>query len=98
MEFEELKSRYPVKLGEGGMESPDTYVVVLDQDKAYRMTAATFYVWYLCDGSKSCEEILDAISKETKIEPSELEKPLAEIFTALSEAGLIRFEDSPMSE
>lgn len=98
MKFEELKSKYPLRLGEGGMESPESYVVVLDEDKAFRMTAAAFYVWYLCDGSRTCGEILDTISSETNIEPSELEEPLAEIFTALSEAGLIKFGETPIRE
>ncbi|MCD6428458.1 MAG: PqqD family protein, partial [Desulfurococcales archaeon] len=73
------------------------YIVALDENRAYMLTAAAYYVWSLCDGSKTLEELIKYMSKElsenteTPMKEEELIEPVTLIINQLSEVGLLKF-------
>ena len=94
--YERIKDKKPQRLGFSlGMEG-ENYIVALDESKAYMLTAAAYYVWSLCDGSKTLKELIKYMSEElsenteTPMKEEELIEPVTLIVNQLSEAGLLK--------
>ena len=94
--YEKIKDKKPQRLGFSiGMEG-ENYIVALDENRAFMLTAAAFYVWSLCDGSLTLEELIKHMSKElsenveTPMSEEELIEPVTLIINQLSEAGLLK--------
>lgn len=95
--YEEIKAKKPVKKGISvGMEG-ENYIVALDENIAYTLTAGAFYVWSVCNGEKTVEELVNKLSEELSVDEEtamsvdELKEPVTVIIGQLLEAGLITF-------
>ncbi len=79
----------PLKQGEHvGMEG-ENYVVALGEDEAYALNPAAYYIWTLCDGNRTVNDIINKVADDLKLEASEVESPVEAIIEALSEAKLV---------
>ncbi len=79
----------PLKQGEYvGMEG-ENYVVALNENEAYALNTAAYYIWTLCDGNRTVGEIINKVASDLKLEVAEVESPVEAIIEALSEAKLI---------
>ena len=94
--YEKIKDKKPQRLGFSiGMEG-ENYIVALDENRAYILTAAAYYVWSLCDGSRTLSELIKYMSKElsenteTPMKEEELIEPVTLIVNQLSEVGLLK--------
>ncbi len=94
--YEKIKDKKPQRLGFSiGMEG-ENYIVALDENRAYMLTAAAYYVWSLCDGSRTLSELIKYMSKElsenteTPMKEEELIEPVTLIVNQLSEVGLLK--------
>ncbi len=96
--YEEIKNKKPLKQGmELGVEN-DNYLVGISEDRIYSLSLSAFYVWQLCDGSKSVEDLIGRVIEDLKTSPQELkESELKDILTLilgqLQEAELIKFRE-----
>ncbi|MEM2021985.1 MAG: PqqD family protein [Zestosphaera sp.] len=96
--YEEIKNKKPLKQGmELGVEN-DNYLVGISEDRIYSLSLSAFYVWQLCDGSKSVEDLIGRVIEDLKtssqeLKESELKDILTLILGQLQEAELIRFRE-----
>ncbi len=97
--YEDIKDLRPKRLGASiGMDG-ENFIVALDENKAYSLTAGAYYVWSICDGSKTVGELVETLSEELSSNPEtamsvdELKEPITVIITQLQEAGLIALHD-----
>ncbi|MEM0037688.1 MAG: PqqD family protein [Zestosphaera sp.] len=94
--YEEIKNKHPLKQGvELGVEG-DNYIVGINEEKVYSLSLSAFYVWQLCDGSKSVNDLVNHVLEDLKSSPQEitedeLKEVLVLILSQLSDAELIKF-------
>jgi hypothetical protein len=82
----------PVKQGKSvGMEGED-YIVALNDKDAYLLNPAAYYIWSLCDGNRSVEDIIAKVSEELMLSKEDVETPVIDILKALSENNLVVVE------
>ena len=97
--FDEIKHKKPKRLGASiGMEG-ENFIVALDEEKVYSLTAGAYYVWSICDGQRTLEELVKNLSEELSTNPEtamteeELKEPITVIITQLENAGLLVLQD-----
>lgn len=96
--YEEIKNKHPLKQGvELGVEG-DNYIIGLSEEKVYSLSLSAFYVWQLCDGSKSVNDLVGHVLEDLKSSPQdiseeELKEILVLILGQLHEAELIKFSE-----
>lgn len=83
----------PIRQGEHvGMEG-ENYVIALSEEEAYALNPAAYYIWTLCDGVRTVDEIISKVASDLKLEVAEVESPVEAILEALSQAKLIVFKE-----
>jgi len=89
--YEEIKSKFPKKMGEVIAKSEDNenFIIKVSDDKIYEVVPVAYYIWEMCDGSHTVEQIVDEISKEAGIPPEQLRETIALIISELEKASLI---------
>lgn len=91
MTYEEIKSKKPQRLGTELGTDGQNYIIALDEEKAYSLSVAAYYVWALCDGNQTVEELVGRISQELNTSEDEIRDPVVTILEKLTEVGLIKF-------
>lgn len=92
MNYEELKVKKPLRKGQELGEQDQYIVIANEKEEVYGLTPAIFYIWQMCDGNKTVEDIVEHVSKEAEIEASKLQEPIATIITQLYEAELVSLD------
>ncbi|MCY0849159.1 PqqD family protein [Sulfuracidifex metallicus] len=104
MDFNEVKEKKPTKKGEflEMAEDGQNFMIKLGDDKVFEVHPIAYYVWSLCDGSTSVENIVNKIEeelkkesedegKENEINKEQLIQPVVTILNELEKASLIIF-------
>ncbi|MCQ4341920.1 MAG: PqqD family protein [Sulfolobales archaeon] len=91
MNYEEIKGAKPQKRGKvvDVLEDQDSYVIQLDENKIFQVASIAYYVWEMCDGTKTVQDIVDEISKAANLSEAEVSGPVTQILEELSKAELI---------
>ncbi|MCQ4344212.1 MAG: PqqD family protein [Sulfolobales archaeon] len=91
MNYEEIKGAKPQKRGKvvDVLEDQDSYVIQLDENKIFQVASIAYYIWEMCDGTKTVQEIVDEISKAANLSEAEVSGPVTQILEELSKAELI---------
>ncbi|MCG2888094.1 MAG: PqqD family protein [Sulfolobales archaeon] len=91
MNYEEIKGAKPQKRGKvvDVLEDQDSYVIQLDENKIFQVASIAYYIWKMCDGTKTVQEIVDEISKAANLSEAEVSGPVTQILEELSKAELI---------
>ncbi len=92
MSYEELKDKKPLKKGQELGEQENYVAVANDKGEVYGLSAAVFYVWMMCDGKTTVEDMVNRISKDAEIDAEELKEPVAYIVSQLADTGLVALE------
>ncbi|MCC6022704.1 MAG: PqqD family protein [Desulfurococcaceae archaeon] len=93
--YERIRELKPSKAGNELGFDGQNYLVALSENDVYALAAGAYYVWSLCDGEKSVEQLvkdivteLNSIS-EKKVSEDELKEPIASIVNQLAKVGLV---------
>jgi hypothetical protein len=93
--YERIRELKPSKAGNELGFDGQNYLVALSENDVYALAAGAYYVWSLCDGEKSVEQLvkdivteLNSIS-EKKVSEDELKEPIASIVDQLAKVGLV---------
>jgi hypothetical protein len=79
----------PLRQGEHvGMEG-ENYIVALSEEEAFALNPAAYYIWTLCDGTRTVSDIINKTADDLKLDASEVESPVEAIIEALLEAKLV---------
>ncbi|WP_448579383.1 PqqD family protein [Thermosphaera sp.] len=89
--FQEIKLWKPSRQGEFLGEEDEKFYVALSQEEVYELSPLAYYVWLLCDGERTVEQIADHISKEVQVEVSEVIEPLVVALDQLSNVNLVKY-------
>ncbi len=91
MNYEEIKGNKPVKKGQvvDVLEDQDSYVIQLDENRVYQVASIAYYVWEMCDGTRTVQDIVAEISKAANLSEQEVSGPVTQILEELSKAELI---------
>jgi hypothetical protein len=91
MNYEEIKGAKPQKRGKvvDVLEDQDSYVIQLDENKIFQVASIAYYVWEMCDGTRTVQDIVDEISKAANLSEAEVSGPVTQILEELSKAELI---------
>ncbi|MCY0859136.1 MAG: PqqD family protein [Sulfolobaceae archaeon] len=92
MKYEEVKSNKPNKLGEfvDTTEDGANYIVKLSEDKVYELAPIAYYIWNMCDGEKTVEDIVNEVSKEASLPVDQVKDPVVAILDELMKADLVK--------
>lgn len=97
--YERLKQSKPLRVGNELGFDGRSYLVALSDEDVYALAAGAYYVWTLCDGVKTVEEIVKDITSELstaqesdeRVSEEELREPVAMIVDQLAKVGLVKF-------
>ena len=91
--YDELKVRKPKRNGAFLGEEKEKFYVAKSEEEIYELSALAYYVWLLCDGEHTVEEIANKISEDVQVPVDEVIEPLALAINSLNEAGLLEISD-----
>ncbi|MEM0362999.1 MAG: PqqD family protein [Sulfolobaceae archaeon] len=93
MKFEDVKDKKPKKMGEliDRSEEGDNYIVKVEDDKVYELAPIAYYIWAMCDGNRSVNDIVVELSKEANLDESQVRDPVVMVLDELEKASLITF-------
>ena len=91
MKFDEVKDLKPQKIGEfiDRTEDGEGYIVKVSDDKVYELAPIAYYVWELCDGEKTVEQIITQISTEANLPIEQVRDPILMVLDELQKNSLI---------
>lgn len=91
MNFEDVKNLKPQKVGEylDKSEDGEGYIVKVSEDKVYELAPIAYYVWDLCDGEKTVDQIVAQISQEANLSVDQVRDPILMVLDELMKASLI---------
>lgn len=98
--YDRIKEFKPVKEGNDLGFNGQNYLVALNENDVYALAVGAYYVWNLCKGEKTVEELVKDITAELSsasenkesINEEELKEPVAIILEQLAKAGLISYK------
>lgn len=87
--FLHVKDLKPVRRGEFiGIEKEKFYIQV-SEEEVYELSPLAYYIWSLCDGEHSVEDIAHDISENAEVAYHEVIEPLVIVLEELKKAGLV---------
>ena len=91
MNFSEVKDLKPQKVGEfiDKTEDGEGYIVKISEEKVYELAPIAYYVWELCDGEKTVEQIITQISTEANLPIEQIRDPILMVLDELQKNSLI---------
>jgi phosphatidylglycerophosphatase A len=94
--YEEIKDTKPQQMGElvDRSEDGENYVIKLEEDKVYEVAPIAYYVWSLCDGNSTVDEIINKISTEAELAQDQVRDPVVMVINELVNASLVSLTQS----
>jgi len=89
--FNELKDVKPLRQGEFIGEEQEKFYVALSEEEVYELSPLAYYIWVMCDGEHSVNELAEAISKEAQVDFNDVVEPLVVALEQLHEAKLVNY-------
>lgn len=91
--YEEIKNKKPMRLGEfvGGEEN--SFYVAKSENEVYELSPLAYYVWMVCDGDHTVEELIKAASEEIDVDENDIIEPFIIALTSLVKAELVKYVD-----
>ncbi|MEM0453601.1 MAG: PqqD family protein [Sulfolobales archaeon] len=98
--YERVKELKPLKAGNELGFDGQNYLIALSESDVYALAAGAYYVWSLCSGEKTVEQLVKDITAELstasegkeKVEEDELKEPVAMILEQLAKVGLVSYK------
>ncbi len=93
--YDSIAAKRPLRQGTEVGLSGEEYIVSLGEEKVFALAPAAYYIWSLCDGVRSVNDILEKVKADLKesgeegLEDLELKRILAMVLTELDNVGLI---------
>lgn len=91
--YEEIKSKKPIRLGElvGGEEN--SFYIAKSENEVYELSPLAYYVWMVCDGDHTVEELIKTASEEIDVDESDIIEPFIIALTSLLKVELVKYVD-----
>lgn len=89
--WESLKDKKPLRQGFFIGEENEKYYVAKSEEEVYELSALVYYVWLICDGEHTIEQLADQMSKDINIELDQIIEPLLLAINSLNKVELLKF-------
>ncbi len=89
--WEEIRDKKPVRQGVFLGEEEEKFYVAKSEKEIYELSALVYYVWLICDGEHSVEELAQRMSKEVDVAYEEVLEPLIIALNSLSNVELVKY-------
>jgi len=87
--YDVIKDVVPERRGDFiGLEG-DKFYVALSEEEVYELSPLAYYVWALCSGDLTVEEIARQISESADVDINMVIEPLLIVLEELKKAGLV---------
>ncbi len=98
--YDRIREFKPFREGNDLGFDGQNYLVALNENNVYALAVGAYYVWNLCKGERTVEELVKDITTELSnvsenkegINEEELKEPIAIILEQLAKVGLISYK------
>ncbi|MEL9929454.1 MAG: PqqD family protein [Sulfolobales archaeon] len=78
-----------IKKGDLVGSDGNNFVVALSDEEVYSLDPAAYYIWSLCDGSRTVGDIIQKASEDLSLNKEEIREPIINILEVLLKANLL---------
>lgn len=86
-----IKGLKPQRRGEFLGVEQDKFYIAVSEDEVYELSPLAYYVWALCDGDHTVEDMASDISENANVEYSQVIEPLLIVLDEMRKAGLVEY-------
>ncbi|WP_434731455.1 PqqD family protein [Thermogladius sp. KZ2Tp1] len=87
--YEEIRGLKPLRQGTFLGEEGEKFYVAKSEEEVYELSPLAYYVWLLCDGEHTVEDVANTISSEVNMPLEDIVEPLVEVLESLHGAQLV---------
>jgi hypothetical protein len=89
--YVEIHGLKPSRKGEFLGAEQDKFYVAVSEEEVYELSPLAYYVWALCDGEHTVEDMVNDISENAKVEYDQVVEPLLIVLDEMKKAGLVAY-------
>ncbi|MEM4976546.1 MAG: PqqD family protein, partial [Desulfurococcaceae archaeon] len=89
--YVEMKNLKPVRSGEFIGVERDKFYVQLSEEEVYELSPLAYYIWALCDGEHSVEDITRDISENALVPLYQVVEPVLIVLEEMKKANLVSY-------
>jgi Coenzyme PQQ synthesis protein D (PqqD). len=89
--YVEIYGLKPSRKGEFLGAEQDKFYVAVSEEEVYELSPLAYYVWALCDGEHTVEDMVNDISENAKVEYDQVVEPLLIVLDEMKKAGLVTY-------
>jgi len=86
-----IKGLKPLRRGNFVGAEEDKFYVSLSEEEVYELSPLAYYIWALCDGERTVEDVAHNISENANVEYYRVIEPLVLVLDEMKRAGLVEF-------
>ncbi|MEM4101753.1 MAG: PqqD family protein [Desulfurococcaceae archaeon] len=90
--YMEMKNLKPVRSGEFIGVEKDKFYVQLSEEEVYELSPLAYYIWALCDGEHSVEDITRDISENALVPLYQVVEPVLIVLEEMKKANLVSYQ------
>ncbi|AFK51244.1 hypothetical protein TCELL_0820 [Thermogladius calderae 1633] len=87
--YEEIRALKPLRQGTFLGEEGEKFYVAKSEEEVYELSPLAYYIWLLCDGEHTVEDVANTISSEVNMPLEDIVEPLVEVLESLHGAQLV---------
>ncbi|MGC9122242.1 MAG: PqqD family protein [Thermogladius sp.] len=87
--YEEIRGLKPLRQGSFLGEEGEKFYVAKSEEEVYELSPLAYYVWLLCDGEHTVEDVANTLSSEVNMPLEDIVEPLVEVLESLHGAQLV---------
>lgn len=89
--FIEIRSLKPTRNGDFLGVEQDKFYVALSEEEVYELTPLAYYIWALCDGEHTVEDMANHISESANVDYDKVVEPLLIVLDEMKKAKLVSY-------
>ena len=89
--YEEMKNLKPVRQGTFVGEEGEKFYVAKSEEEVYELSPLAYYIWLLCDGEHTVEEVAHTLSRDVDVELEDVIEPLIAVLESLHNVQLVGY-------
>ncbi len=87
--FNNMKGQVPERQGTFLGEEGENFYVAKSENEVYELSPLAYYVWLLCDGKHTVNEMANRMSRDLKMDLNEIIEPLLMALDGLMSVNLV---------
>jgi len=89
--YVEVRSTKPTRRGNFLGVEEDKFYVAVSEEEVYELSPLAYYIWALCDGEHTVEDMAHNISENANVEYYKVIEPLLVVLDEMRKVGLIEY-------